>query len=174
MLGRVPGKRGLLGGLLGAGRPFSLENRETALLPGVPAAVPFFPALFPALSPALLGDSGFLSPVAGGPDYNLKAKNGLKRCLGEVGSCGSRRPSQLIFESESVKCRFSEKAFRIRRFMLKFRHFFDTPGREAREHLLRLFGGFGARGRGDSCVWRFPSQYMEPSCETKQVKTGQN
>ena len=40
-----------------------------------PPAVPFFPALFPALSPALspalLGDSGFLSPAAGGPD--LKA-----------------------------------------------------------------------------------------------------
>ena len=33
----------------------------------------FFPALFPALSPALLGGSGFLSPVAGGPDCNTRA-----------------------------------------------------------------------------------------------------
>ena len=57
VLGRVPGKRGLLGGLLGAvpGGRFLWKNRETALLPAVPPAVPFFPALFPALSPALLG-----------------------------------------------------------------------------------------------------------------------
>ena len=56
---------------------FSGKNRETALLPAVLPAVPFFPALFPALSPALLGDSGFLSPVAGGPDYKFRSlKNG--------------------------------------------------------------------------------------------------
>ena len=39
-----------------------------------------------------------------------------------------------------------------------FRHFFDTPGREAREPLWRLFGDFGARGCGDSCIWRLQSQ----------------
>ena len=57
VLGRVPGKKGLLGGLLGA-VPFLCFSKETglpALLPAVPPAVPFFPALFPALSPALLG-----------------------------------------------------------------------------------------------------------------------
>ena len=68
--GRVPGKRGLLGGLLGA-VPFLSFSRESGL-PALLPAVRFFPAVhfFPALSPALLGDSGFLSPVAGGPDYN--------------------------------------------------------------------------------------------------------
>ena len=73
VLGGVPGKRGLLGALLGA-VPFLCFSRESglpALLPAVLPAVLFFPALFPALSPALLGDSGFLSPVAGGPDYNF-------------------------------------------------------------------------------------------------------
>ena len=57
VLGRVPKKRGLLGGLLGA-VPFLCFSTETglpALLPAVPPAVPFFPALFPALSPALFG-----------------------------------------------------------------------------------------------------------------------
>ena len=75
VLGRVPGKGGVLGGLLGAvlGGHFLWKSRETALLPAVPPALPFFPALFPALSPALLGDSGFLSPVAGGPDCNPRS-----------------------------------------------------------------------------------------------------
>ena len=69
--GKSAGQKGTAGRTAGssARRPLSLENRETALLPAVPPAVPFFPALFPALSPALSGDSGFLSPVAGGPDY---------------------------------------------------------------------------------------------------------
>ena len=46
------------------------KSRETALLPAQqsPPQSPFFPALFPELSAALLGDSGFLSPVAGGAD----------------------------------------------------------------------------------------------------------
>ena len=51
VLGRVPGKRGLLGGLLRA-VPFLFFSKETglpALLPAVPSAVLFFPALYPAL-----------------------------------------------------------------------------------------------------------------------------
>ena len=53
VLGRVPGKRALLGGLLGAVLfcCFSKENGLPALLPAVPPAVPFFQALFPTLSP---------------------------------------------------------------------------------------------------------------------------
>ena len=53
VLGRVPGKSGLLGAVLG-GR-FLWKSRETALLPAVPPAVLLFPVLFPALSSALLG-----------------------------------------------------------------------------------------------------------------------
>ena len=57
VLGRVPGKRGLLGGLLGAvlGGPFLWETRAMALLPAVPPPVRFFLALFRALSLALWG-----------------------------------------------------------------------------------------------------------------------
>ena len=50
---------------------FVRKSRGTALFPAVPPAVPLFPALFPALSTALLGDLGFLSPVAGGPDLSI-------------------------------------------------------------------------------------------------------
>ena len=74
VLGRVPGKWGLMEGLLGA-VPFLCFSKESGLPASLPAvlsavlpAVPLFPALFPALSPAPLWDSGFLSPVAGGPD----------------------------------------------------------------------------------------------------------
>ena len=50
-------------------QPFPAPELRTRILR---PSSPLFPALFPALSPALLGDSGFLSPVAGGADCNSK------------------------------------------------------------------------------------------------------
>ena len=50
-------------------------------------------------------------------------------------------------------------------FLTHFRvvwDFFDTfltlRARRFGSTFLRPFGGFGARGRGDSCIWRFPLQ----------------
>ena len=55
---------------------FFKESGLPALLPAAPPAVP---ALFPALAPAPLGDSGFLSPVAGSPDYKARHQRASKR-----------------------------------------------------------------------------------------------
>ena len=76
VLGRVPGKGALLEGLPGA-VPFgcfSKENGLPALLPAVPPAVPLFPSTLPV--PGSFGDSGFLSPVAGGQDSNPRRLSG--------------------------------------------------------------------------------------------------
>ena len=48
-----------------------------------------------------------------------------------------------------------------------FGHFFDTPGREAREHLLRLLGYFGRRGPRDSCIW-LQSQHQRSFSQTSR------
>ena len=58
MLGRVPGKGGVLGGLLGAvlGGHFLWKNRETALLPAVPPA-----RTLPGTLPGTFGGFGIFS-----------------------------------------------------------------------------------------------------------------
>ena len=47
------------------------------------------------------------------------------------------------------------------------RDFFDTffltlRARRPGNTFLRLFGDFGARGCGDSCIWRLQSQFLTP------------
>ena len=60
------GKRGLLRGTAGssAGRPLSLEKQRNGT---APSSLPTSPRFFGTV-PGTFGGSGFLSPVAGGPD----------------------------------------------------------------------------------------------------------
>ena len=61
--------RGLLGAVLGG----HLEKQRNSTAPSSPPSTPLFPRSLPGTLPALLGDSGFLSPVAGGPEYAKQA-----------------------------------------------------------------------------------------------------
>ena len=77
VLGRVLGKGGVLGDCWEQCWEVTFfGKRRNSTAP--PPALTLFPALFPALSPVLLGDSGLLSPVAGGPDCNTGAKFWLR------------------------------------------------------------------------------------------------
>ena len=68
MLGGAPGKRALLGGLLGAvlGSHFCLEKRRNGTAPSNPPSSALFLGTLPSTLPGTFGDLGFLSPVAGG------------------------------------------------------------------------------------------------------------
>ena len=74
VLGRVPGKRGLLGRTAGssAGRPVSLEKQRNGTAPSSPPSSPLFPGTLPSTLPGTFGDLGVLSPVAGRWDSNTK------------------------------------------------------------------------------------------------------
>ena len=67
VLGRVPGKRGLLGGLLGAvpGGRFLWKKQRNGTAPSSPPSSPLFPGTLPSTLPGTFGDLGVLSPVAG-------------------------------------------------------------------------------------------------------------
>ena len=60
VLGRVPGKRGLL----------FQRNRPPGTAPGSPPSSPLFPGTLPSTLPGTFGDLGVLSPVAGRWDSN--------------------------------------------------------------------------------------------------------
>ena len=64
MLGRVPGKGGVVGGLLGTAGGREAEERQSP-------SSPLFPGTLPSTLRITFGDLGFLSPVAGGSDLNF-------------------------------------------------------------------------------------------------------
>ena len=78
----------------------------------------------------------------------------------------SKRCSRASRPGVPKKCRKSPRTLILLVFLTHFqviwdlfRHFFDTPGREAREHLFETFrGGFGGSGAWRLLyIWRFPS-----------------
>ena len=71
--GKSADKKGTAGGTAGnsaAPLLFLAKPVLPALFPAVPSAVPPAVPLFPGTLPSTLGDLGFLSPVAGGPNLN--------------------------------------------------------------------------------------------------------
>ena len=80
MPGPVPGKRGVLAGVLEA-VPFTVLPRRAALLPALHPALPFLPALVPALLAALSRNS---SPAP------VSVANGFVNFLSEGGPRRSR------------------------------------------------------------------------------------
>ena len=70
--GKSAAKKGTAGGTAGSSAVslFFQRKRPPGTAPSSPPSSPLFPGTLPSTLPALLGNSGFLSPVAGGPDCN--------------------------------------------------------------------------------------------------------
>ena len=84
-------------------------------------------------------------PRPSGPETPKKFQKGVP------GPAGPECPKS-VKESQVTQKRVKKTTTSV--FGDFFRHFFDfdTPGGEAREVLLRLFGDFGPRGPRDSCI----------------------
>ena len=140
--------------------PFLWKRRETALLPAVHPAVPFFPALFPALSPALLGisDLGFLSPVAGGCDSCLRGKIGQiipQREIFPLGlrhrwpSTGVKRPLPRKLRKKSAKGFPGALGLGVEKAQKKSKKSRKKIGKLSFSTLFRVFWTPGPRGPGN-------------------------
>ena len=66
VLGRVPGKWGLLGAMQRAAAFYGKQRNGAA--PSLPPRSPLFPGTLPSTLPGTFGDLGVFSPVAGGGD----------------------------------------------------------------------------------------------------------